>query len=530
LGGPVRQYHFESNGDSVIGDEVICAMFAGSDVLSALSAEVFAVGRLRRMGSRATVGAALALSVAVGCGGGGTSTTGTGPVRGESTTVTVVASSAGNDQLVQFYLTLNSLTLTSASGKTTVPLLSEPQQVEFMHLNGGAEPLVTLSVPQDLYTKATMTLSGGSFVCAAQQSGTNTIAHYSIAPSQATVQLPGPLTIDGGAMALSLEMLVGQSATLPSNCYEQGFAGDSMTPTFNLTAMTVSAQPANTTNGKLTALEGLVVNPASGPSSFGVSAADGTAVGTTLGTTWQVNTSASTVFQGIGNAAGLTAGMPVDIDGTLDADGSVAATRVAVLDADTTNLTVNSGPLIQVAASVPMLNQVNQLAEGSQQYVRGWPAFSYSNTTFASWGGLTNVASLPFAASFDAGNMVPGQVVAVTSHVTEVGSYPTYVPATTMTLMPQTIDGTVTATGTAGGFTTYTVELAAYDLFPQFAVQGGQTTLLTNPQQVVVYADANTQTVGGGVSSNLGRFTGVIFNDGGTLRMDATQVAGGVAE
>jgi hypothetical protein len=62
------------------------------------------------------------------------------------------------------------------------------------------------------------------------------------------------------------------------------------------------------------------------------------------------------------------------------------------------------------------------------------------------------------------------------------------------------------------------------------AVRGGQTPLLTNPQQVVVYADANTQTLGGGVSSNLGRFTGVIFNDNGTLRMDATQVAGGVAE
>jgi hypothetical protein len=86
--------------------------------------------------------------------------------------------------------------------------------------------------------------------------------------------------------------------------------------------------------------------------------------------------------------------------------------------------------------------------------------------------------------------------------------------------------------GTAGAFTTYTIALAPYDVFPQFAVQGGQTTLLTSPLQVVVYADQNTQMVNAespAVGSAL-RFTGVIFNDNGTLRMDCTQVAGGVAE
>ena len=72
--------------------------------------------------------------------------------------------------------------------------------------------------------------------------------------------------------------------------------------------------------------------------------------------------------------------------------------------------------------------------------------------------------------------MVPGQMVAITTHVTQVEPYPTVVPATVETLMPQTINGTVEAVGTAGGFTTYTVELAAYDLFPQFAVQAGEPT------------------------------------------------------
>ena len=82
---------------------------------------------------------------------------GGGPVQGESTLVTVVASSTANDQLVRFNLQLDSLVLTTKSG-TTVSLISAPQQVEFIHLNGNAEPVVTVSVPQDVYTSATATV------------------------------------------------------------------------------------------------------------------------------------------------------------------------------------------------------------------------------------------------------------------------------------------------------------------------------------------------------------------------------------
>ncbi|MGA2888906.1 MAG: DUF5666 domain-containing protein [Terracidiphilus sp.] len=480
--------------------------------------------------------AVLVGSMAAGCGGSTPGSNG-GPVPGENTQMTVVASSAANDQLVHFGMTLNSLSLTNKAGKS-VPVMSTPQQVEFMHLNGSAEPLLTVSVPQDVYTSATAIVGGALFTCAAQDVSTNSdwtseYAYGTVPNSQVMVQLPAPLTVDGDTMAVSLELLVSQSATFPSTCYSSnGIAPYSITPTFNLAAMTIPAQPTNPTNGKFTALEGLVINAVAEPGSFTVAAADGSPIGTTTSTTWQVSTNSSTAYQGIGNAGGLTAGMAVDLDGMLQADGSVLATRVAVPDSDTTNLVVNSGPLMQVTASVPLLNQVNQGSEGSQQYIEGWPAFSFSNATFAIWGGLLNVASLPFTASFDAANMVPGQLVAITSHVTEVEEYPTYVPATVMTLMPQTINGTVQAVGTAGTFTTYTVELQSYDMFPQFAVQGGQTTLLTNPLQVVVYADQNTQMVNAGSSAagSVLRFTGVIFNDNGALRMDCTQVAGGATE
>lgn len=476
----------------------------------------------------------LGMGLAAGCGAGGTgSGGGGGPVKGETTQVSVVVSSSANDQLVRYGLTLNSLTLTNHAG-TTVPVLSTPQQVEFMHLNGSAEPLVTVAVPQDIYTSATATVGGAGFTCIVQQSGsdgTSTYAYGATPNNQVTVNLPEPLTVDGKTMAVSLEMLVSQSASFPSACLVQGIPQYSITPTFDLAAMPLSAQPTDPTNGKLTALEGLVVSAGTTPGSLTVAAADGTPPGTTMSSTWQVTTDANTVFQGIGNAAGLTAGVPVDLDGVLGPDGSVEATRVAVADTDTTNLVVNQGPLMQVASAVPILMEANQEEEGSEQYVEGWPSYNFSDATFATWGGLTNTASLPFAASFNAANMVPGQMVAITSHVTGVEAYPTYVPAAVVTLMPQTIDATVEQVGTASGFTTYTVELAPYDVFPQFAVQGGQTTLLTNPAQVVVYADANAAVVGAApAAGSVGRFRGVIFNDGGTLRMDCFEVAAGVTE
>ena len=484
----------------------------------------------------ALVAAALATGVVAGCGGGSSPGSGSGPVPGENTQLTVVASSTANDQLVHFGVALNGLSLTNKAG-TTVPVLSTPQEVEFIHLNGSAEPLATVSVPQDVYTSATVTVGSALFTCIVQNpsNGSDTTADYAYGytlSSQVTTQLPGPLTVDGDTMAVSLEMLVSQSASFPSTCYPpaSGIAQFSITPTFNLMPMTVPAQPTNPMNGKLTALEGLVVNPGAGSGSFTVAAADGSPWGSTLSTIWNMNTNSSTAYQGIGSAGALTAGMAVDLDGTLQADGSVLATRVAVPDTDTTNLVVNQGPLIEIWSSVPILQRANQETEEAQEFIGGWGTYNFSNATFATWGGIINVASLPFAASFDAANMVPGQMVAITSHVTSVVQYPTYVPATVVTLMPQTIDGTVEAVGTANAFTTYTIALAPYDVFPQFAVQGGQTTLLTSPLQVVVYADQNTQMLNAPAVGSALRFTGVIFNDNGTLRMDCTQVAGTVAE
>jgi hypothetical protein len=99
-----------------------------------------------------------------------------------------------------------------------------------------------------------------------------------------------------------------------------------------------------------------------------------------------------------------------------------------------------------------------------------------------------------------------------------------------MTLMPQTINGTVAGSSSSGNFTDYTVSLAPYDLFPMLAVQPNQTTVEKNPSQVEVYIDSNTQLLNTqplAAGSTL-RFYGLVFNDNGTLRMDCAQVNDGV--
>jgi hypothetical protein len=164
--------------------------------------------------------------------------------------------------------------------------------------------------------------------------------------------------------------------------------------------------------------------------------------------------------------------------------------------------------------------------------VGGEVYFSFGNAVFQTSGQLSNLQSLPFPASFNATNMVAGQNVFMTTHATSFSGGPLYVPIATLTLIPQTINGTVTAVSTSGDFSTYTVTLASYDLIPSLAVQPGQTTLLTDPRAVTVYADSSTQLLNTQplAAGSLLRFNGLLFNDAGTLRMDCAAITDGVAD
>ena len=184
----------------------------------------------------------IAAGITAGCGSNGSSMT--TPQLVGNTNVTVMVTSTANDQVTNFNLQLKTLELTSQPGKT-VTLLSSPQSSEFVHVNGGTEPLMTVSVPQDIYTSAAVTLGQAEFVCVSQDpNGGLMFSHYSGVDHSPLVNFASPITVTGSSMVLSLNLQVSSSAVFPS-CYSPGFAGYSMSPTFSLTPLMVSPSPAN---------------------------------------------------------------------------------------------------------------------------------------------------------------------------------------------------------------------------------------------------------------------------------------------
>jgi len=198
----------------------------------------------------------------------------------------------------------------------------------------------------------------------------------------------------------------------------------------------------------------------------------------------------------------------------------------------------SSGPVMFVDTIVPVLQlygrtELGTLLTGpsvSSGVYFDFPSFDFSSAQFGISGALTNLQNLPFVPSFSASNIVTGQNVDITAPTFSVMGG-VYTPANTITLAPQTINGTVVASQQSGSFIDYTVSLAPYDLFPTLAVQQGQTTVLNNASQVEVYVESSTQklnTQALAPGSTL-RFYGLVFNDNGTLRMDCAQVNDGVA-
>jgi hypothetical protein len=478
-----------------------------------------------------------------GCGSNVTAVGGGGPVAAQSTSVTLLASSTANDSLFEYSTALESLTLTSQSGKT-VTVLGSPVYTEFIHLNGVAEPLATANVPQDVYTSATLSISYAYFTCAgAAANGKPTSQGYQSYPSASsvTVSLPSPITVSGGAMGLDLDMMVAASSDA-WNCQKADQPGLAATPQLSLTAVDLGSGGSGGSSGvQMHDLEGIVSTTAAGGAGMTVNSVDGSdygggspvgAIDPANGPVWKVGFGSGTMFQGVSGAAQLASGMAVDMDATIQPDGTMVADRVAVYDPNPTQTSLWSDPVLVVSATQPSIyigerTQVGPFLGGT------FAPIDATTPEYAVSDAFSNIGSLPFRAAFTAATAVAGQDVGVTFHAPFSGLMDTNgFEASTMTLMPQTINGTVTASTTSGGFTVYTVALAPSDLFAAMAMATDQTTVLKSPGTIMVYTDANTRmlaskpvAVGG-----LERFRGLIFNDGGVLRMDCSQINDGVAE
>ncbi len=467
---------------------------------------------------------------ATGCGSSSMSKS-SAPVLSGNTLVSVVLTSTANDQIPQFDVGFQNISLTTQSG-STVSLLSSPNQAgaEFIHLNGIAEPLAANTIPQGIYTSASITLFGAEFVCIALgpvdgEESLNTDWYSILSTAPVTVAVPTPITVTGKSMALSLNLEVAQSATLGDCVNVDGFSGFSLSPSFSLNPLDLSSMPTSAANGKVTGTDGQISAIGMNGTSFTLTVSDLKGPRSV-----SVNADGNTVYQGLSGFSPLAMGTFVNMDGAIQTDGSLLATRIAVEDPFANDIV--RGPVIQVANSVSslFLHAREQQGKDLPGYVSGFGPFTFGSAAFQISGQFTNLKSLPFVPSFTASNIVPGQEVYISaaSIPNSGGVYPV---ASTLTLMPQTINGTVLGSTQAGNFTDYTVTLASYDLFPMLAEQPGQTTVESNPSEVEVYVDSHTELLNSqalAVGGTL-RFYGLVFNDNGTLRMDCAQVTDGVA-
>jgi hypothetical protein len=465
----------------------------------------------------------------VGCssgGSGGASPPSSIPPAPAVTTVTVVLSSDATDQFTDFDAVLQGITLTNGSGKS-VPLLSQSLGIEFVHVNGLVEPMITGTLPQDIYTAATVTVGGASFTCVTLDTDggvqDSTYAYGYVPAPNVTVSFPAPIAVMGNSMGITLRMLVQQSAIL-SSC--SGGATYAITPKFTLTAFDIANAPPGSASNTVLSLEGAVTAVSGSSGSLEVQRA---AYMSQSAASLKVSIDGSTTLQGIDGLASLVVGMFVDLDGSIQADGSIHATRIAV--ADPAAVDVRRGPIVAVFNQAIPIVEIKPIEGQGQDGLVDIETYDFSSTTFRVSGQLSNVQQLPFSAAFNAANMVPGQNVYLSSpaFITCCGQE-YYAPATTMTLMPQTIDGTVLSSSVSGNFMVYAVGLSDYDLFASLAVQPGQATLLNQPDQVQVYVDGSTRTLNSGpvAAGSTLRFYGLVFNDQGVLRMDCAQINDGV--
>jgi hypothetical protein len=479
------------------------------------------------------------------CGSGGSQTTASPPPQPATTAVTLMVTSTANDQLSEFGLTIQGITLTRWDGQTvTLRSPSSSQGAEFIHVNAGAEPLLTVSIPSGLYKAAAVTVGYASFTCVtlvpaspnSEGMDISTYAYGQTPASDVTVTLPAPINVEGEGTGLALDLLVTPSASY-AQCGAPGLSPYAIAPTFSLTSFPLSAAPgASQGYGFVTALPGFILSldPASGSFELQLSQQSQQpsiqTPSTNQATTVRVTSDNATVLQGITGFAALGMGTYVDLDATVQPDGSLHATRIAV--ADPAAVDVHRGPLLFVAEGTPILELFPRQTQGAD-LVSDFETFRFDTSTFGISGEMSNLASLPFTPSFNATNMVAGQNVAVSTgsfSFALMNGVGYQAVATTITLMPQTINGQVVGMSSTGGFTIYSVMLAPDDLFPTLAAQSGQTTLLTNPGIVQVYVGTDTvvrSSSAPAAGAEL-RFYGLVFNDNGVLRMDCATVSDGV--
>jgi len=441
--------------------------------------------------------AALTTLALSGCGNGINSNT----IHANTTPTQTLITDAPADQVLALSMQVDSIVLTDSAG-ATASILTAPVPIEVSHLDAVQEPLFPpLNIPQDTYVSATITVENPVVVYVDPTTHKPDKTSATLAASVDTVTFTTPIVVSSSSSPICFDLLVGQSVAFSTSGTTTTVT---VTPTFNVTQIALAHAPTNSSNGKLQDILGQVVS---------VSGAD-LVVTPPNGTQLTLATDANTQFQGFTALSALTSGELIDADVAQQSTGALLAVRIHLAPPTAANLLL--GPVTTITGSpatsfTQLVRQPVGPAVSSTSVGLTYTITVNGSTTFGLPVQATPSPSLPFTPSFNATTMIAGQNVAVGATTLSFSS--ATATAATVTLAPQTIDGTVASVTSIGGFTVYTVTLPAQSAL---ATLTGQTSIVVYVTTATNVMTANPIAMGSNV-----RFNGLLFNDSGTLRLVA---------
>lgn len=459
----------------------------------------------------ATLATVLTAALAACGGSNGTSTT-PPPVTAQKTPVQVNIGDSPSDWMLAFSMNISSMSLTGSNGSATVVSTSVP--IEMMHLMGTMQPLNMVSAPQGTYTGASITI--GSATVMYMDPNTKVAVQKTISgPISTTVAFGTPMTVGSTPMAVGFDLDLSKSVTMDSG------GNMTMNPVFHVTSgMQGSGNPMDPSNG---AIQGMMGS---------VSSASGTSFSMTsmqAAQSFTFATNSSTVFDGT-SMSGMGSGMLLMVDASLQADGTLMATRVQSMMASGG---VMGGGMItavtgQPATSLTIVMQ-NGVGSGmmSSAFAAGVTIDLNGSTTYEIDQDNMDMSSLPFTPLFDGSNIHAGQsVMPVSSSAMMSGgmgggmmggsNMAGTITATNVELEPQGISGTVAAAITSGAQTSFTMTLSA----------GCAFTTLTGATSVTIYQQPKTMMSNGSsiASGSTVHAFGLMFFDNGQWKMVASRL------
>lgn len=424
-----------------------------------------------------------------------------------TTAVQVNFGDAPSDRLVAVGMTFSSMTMSKASGGT-VSVMATSTPVEIMHLMGTVQPMALTSVPQGSYSG--MTISVSSAIVMYMDPTTHQLIQKSVSgPMSANVTFSPNLTVGTSPMVLNLDMNMASSVSI-DNAGNVTLA-PAMTATTNPCCTGNSQDPEN---GGIEHMTGTVMSFSG--NSFSMSMIQSSQ-------NISLATGSNTQFEGMGGMGGMSNGMIVMVDATMQSDGTFMADKVQSV------MSMNGGSMAGGLVTATTGSPVTQLTLAMQDGAGSGMMGSYlagTTTVDVSSGASYNIDSdnvdmsnLPFTPTFDGTTIFKGQCVrAVSSSGMMSGGGMGgmmgggTVNASEIDLEEQGLSGTVSGySGSAP--TTFTLTLPTDSAF----------TTLTGSTSVTVFQQAGTElwgmtTVANGSTVHV---RGLLFFDAGTFKLVA---------